>query len=106
MHQSVRCQSFATVQLEWPTLKVGHCPSGFLHDQHTRRRIPRVEVEFPESIEASTSDAAKIQCRRARSPHSMSVQSDLMVEKDVWVLVALMAGKTRSQQALRQISGL
>src|SRR5580658_2246888 len=106
MHQSVRCQSFATMQLEWPTPKVGHCPAGFLHDQYTRRSVPGVEIELPEPVEASASDAAKIQRRRARSPHSMRVQSDLMVEEDVWVQVALMAGKTRSQQALRQISGL
>src|ERR1700677_4338399 len=106
MHQSIRSQSLATVQLEWPTLKVGHRPSGLLHDQYTRRRVPRVEVELPKSVKTSTRYAAKVQRRRARSPHSMRVQRDLMVKEDIRVLVALMAGKSRSQQALGQTGGL
>src|SRR5580692_7252509 len=98
MHQSVRRQSFAALQLEWPTLKVGHSPSGLGHDEYTRCRVPGIEVEFPEAVKTSTGHAAEIKRRRARSPHSVGVQRDLVVEEYIRVLVPLMAGKTCGQQ--------
>ena len=103
MHQPIRGQSLATVQLEWPTLKVGHPPSSFLDNEHARGRVPGVEVELPESVETSASHAAEVKRCRARSTDSVRVQRNLMVEKDIRILMALMAWESGRHQAFCQV---
>src|SRR5207302_9145732 len=106
MHKLVRCQSLAAVELERSTAHVGNLASRFLHDQHTRRRIPRHEVEFPEPDETTADDTAQVKCSRSGAPHSMRAQSDLMIEENIRILVPLMSRQPGSHQALRQLVGL
>src|SRR5438309_10835161 len=106
MHKLVRCQSLAAVELERSTAHVGNLASRFLHEQHTRRRIPRIEVEFPEPVQTPAGDTAQVKCSRSGAPHSMRAQSDLMIEDNLRILVPLMATETGRDQALRQIVGL
>src|SRR5436309_6095987 len=103
MHKLVRCQSLAAVELEWSAVHVGNLASRFLHDQHTRRRIPRIEVELPKSIETPAGNTAQIKCSRSGAPHSMRAQSDLMIKENIRILVPLMTGETGRHQTLRQI---
>src|SRR2546429_8099248 len=103
MHKWVRCQSLAAVELERSAAHVGNLASRFLHDEHTRRRIPRIEVELPKSIETPASHTAQVKCSRSGAPHSMRAQSDLMIEENIRILVPLMARETGGHQALRQI---
>src|SRR5436189_4131300 len=105
MHKLVRCQSLAAVELERSTAHVGNLDSRLLHDEHARCRIPRIEVEFPEPVETPAGDTAQVKCSRSGAPHSMRAQSDLMIEKNIRILVPLMAGETGGHQALRQIVG-
>ena len=58
--------------LTWRQLSIHDKPtgllnaSGFFDDQYARRRVPWIEIEFPESIESPASDITKIERRRAR----------------------------------------
>src|SRR5256886_7089366 len=103
MHELVRRQSLAAVELERAGVHVGTLASRFLHDHHPRRRIPRIEVELPKSIETPAGNTAQIKCSRSGAPHSMRTQSDLMIEKNIRILMPLMARETGRDQALRQI---
>src|SRR5438105_9056818 len=93
MHELVRRQSLAAVEPERAAVHVGNLASRFLHDQHTRRRIPRIEVELPKSIETPAGNTAQIKCSRSGAPHSMRAQSDLMIEKIFGFLCRLWLGK-------------
>src|SRR5438132_6557328 len=105
MHKLVRCQSLAAVELEWSAVHVGNLASRFLHDQHARCRIPRIEVELPKSIETPAGNTAQVKCSRSGAPHSMRAQSDLMIKENIRIFVPLMTGETGGHQALRQIVG-
>ena len=106
MDQPIRSQGLATVQMKWPAPKIGHPSSCFLHHQHSCRRVPRIQIEFPESVKASAGHRAQIQRRRSGPPHPMRTQRDLMIEIDIGIFVPFVAGKSCGQQGLRQIRDL
>src|SRR2546421_12121383 len=103
MHKLVRCQSLAAVELERSTAHVGNLASRFLHDQHTRRRIPRIEVEFPEPLATPAGDTAQVKCSRSGAPHSSRAQRDLMLDDNIRILAPRMAGENESHQAIRAL---
>src|SRR5262245_52414436 len=47
--------------------------SGFLHDQRTRPRVPRVQVLFPEGLHSPSGNPAEVDGRRAQTPNCASV---------------------------------
>src|SRR5437868_14271399 len=98
MHKLVRCQSLAAVELERSTAHVGNLASRVLHDQHTRRRIPRIEVEFPEPVETTAGDTAQDKCSRSGAQQSMRAQRDQMIEENMRILMPLMARETGRYQ--------
>ena len=106
MQQPIRRQGFAAVDLEGPALKVRNFAAGLFDNQHARSRVPGIEVELPEPVEAAAGHAAQVERRRTRAPHAMGAQSDLVIEVNVRILVPLVAGKTSGHQALRQVRDL
>src|SRR5579862_1533144 len=99
VHQSVGCQSFTAVDLKWRTIEPAHRTAGFLDNQRASGGIPRIEVEFPEPVESSRCHITQIERGRTGTTHAMCAQRDLVIEKNVWILMSLVAGKPRGYQA-------
>src|SRR5580704_14031762 len=97
VNQTIRAQGFAAVEFERRSIKSRDLAAGFFHDQHSRRRIPGIQIELPETVVAATGHVAQIQRRRSCSPHSVGMQRDLVIEINIWILMPLVAGKTRAQ---------
>jgi hypothetical protein len=102
MHQSIRRQRFAAGDLERATREVRDLPARLFHNQHARRRVPRIEIEFPESVKSARRHIAQIQRGRPGPPHPVGAQGELVIEINIGVLVPLMTGETGSHQALSQ----
>src|SRR5713101_6730515 len=64
VHLTIRSQSFLAVQLKGAAVKIRHFATRLFDDQHARSRVPGIEVELPESVEASAGHAAQVQSRR------------------------------------------
>ena len=93
MHQTIRGQGFAAVELKRSAVEIRHFAACLFNDQHPRSRIPGIEIELPESVETSAGHAAQVQGRRTRAPHTVGAQSDLVIEVNIRVLVPLWLGK-------------
>ncbi len=99
MYEAIRSYGFAAIQLKRISLEVGYFPASLVYDEYSRRRIPGIQIEFPETFEASCRYRAQIQCGRTGAADSMRSQSDLMIKEDVWIFVAFMTGKAGRNQA-------
>jgi hypothetical protein len=60
MHQAIRRQRLAACDLEFTAGKVSDLPAGLFDYQHSRGRIPGVEIKFPEAVEPSRRYIAQI----------------------------------------------
>ena len=65
--QYFRCRSHDVAAFEPAVFAVhiGHDTASFLHNQATCRDVPRLQVEFEETIYAAAGHVAQIQCGRA-----------------------------------------
>ena len=86
------------------SIEARYFAAGLLHDQHAGRRVPGIEIELPEAVEAPGRHVAQIERRRARAAHAMGMQRDLVIKVNVRILVPLVAGKTGGQQAFLQLA--
>src|SRR6185436_13863432 len=91
--QAIRSQRLPAIELERPAAEIAHRSSSLFHNQHTCSSIPGIQIELPKSVHASTRHIAQVQSRRSRSPHAVSAQRNLVIEVDVGILVALVAGE-------------
>ena len=94
------------MSLKGPALEIRHFAAGFFDNQHACRRVPGIEIELPEAVEASAGHTAQVERRRTRPPHAVRAQSDLMIEVNVRILVPLVAGKAGGHQAFGQVRDL
>src|SRR5262245_49620580 len=85
------------------SLETSNLPAGFLDNQNPRGRVPRVQVELPESVVPSASHGGEVKRRRTSPSHAVRSQRQLMIEVDVGILVALVAGEPCRDQALRKL---
>src|ERR1700756_4071158 len=106
VHQSVRRQCLTAVQFKRRSVEAADLAARFFHDEHAPSGIPGIEIKFPEAIEAAAGDIAQIERRRSRAPDAVRAQRDLVIEINIGILVALMAGKTGRDQAFLQLRGL
>src|SRR5579872_1358682 len=106
MDDTVRSKRFAAVEFKHRSIELRHLAAGFLHDKHAGRRVPGIQIELPEAVVAPACYAAQIERRRPRTPQPMRSQCKLMVKKNVWILVAFMAGKPCGKQTLCQRGSL
>ena len=74
MHKSIRRYRLAADDLEGATGKIGDLPTGLFDNQHARRRIPWIEIEFPEPVKPSRCDIAQIKRGRTRPPYPVGAQ--------------------------------
>src|ERR1022692_2282407 len=102
MHKSVGRQRLAAVDLKRRPVEAADLSASYFHDEHTRGRIPRIEIEFPETVEAPAGYVAQIQRSRSRAAHAVGAQRDLVVEVNIRVLVPLVARKAGGHQTLLQ----
>lgn len=51
------------------SVEPGDPAARFLHDEHCGRRIPRMEIQFPESVEPAARDIAHVERGRTRPPY-------------------------------------
>src|SRR5579862_1239419 len=102
MYQSIGRESLAAGDVEFSAGKVSDLASGLLHDEHACRRIPGIEIEFPEAVETARRDVAQIQRRRSCASDTVAAQRELVIEINVWILVALLAREAGRDQAFRQ----
>ena len=103
MDKAVAGKGFAAVDVERAAGHVGDNAPSLLHDEDPRGRVPRIQVEFPETVIASAGYIGEIKGRRARATDTMRAQRDLVVEVNVRVLVALVTGKSSGHQTFRQV---
>src|ERR1700722_20368501 len=89
MHQAIRCQRLATVKQEWRAIEARDRAARFFHDQHTSRRVPRIEIELPEAVKASAGHVAQIERGRSSAAYAVRSQRDLVVEVNIRILVPL-----------------
>src|ERR1700758_2517424 len=103
VNQSVRAERLAAIELKWGAIEAADFASRLFNDQRARRRIPRIQIEFPEAIEPPAGHAAQIERRRSRAPYTVGAQRDLVIEIDVGILVPLVAGEAGGHQAFLQL---
>ena len=63
MHQPVRGQRLAARDLELATGEIGNLASSLFNNQYARRRVPRIQIKFPETVIPSGRNIAKIERR-------------------------------------------
>ena len=51
--QAIRSQNLAAFQPEVRAGKVGHAPARLFHQQNARSRVPGIEIELPEAVQAA-----------------------------------------------------
>src|SRR5258708_26468881 len=103
VYQSIRGERLAAVEFKWRTVKAAHLPARFLDDEHACRCVPGIQIEFPEAIETPRRHATQVERSRSSPPHSVSSQRNLMVEINIRILMALVAGKAGGHKALVQL---
>ena len=106
MQQTIRGQGLTAVELEGPAFEIRHFAARLFDNQHTRGRVPGIEIELPEAVEASAGHAAQVEGRRTCTPHAVGAQRDLVIEVNIRILVPLVAGKAGGHQALGQVRNL
>ncbi len=106
MHQPVRGQRLTAIDLKWSAIEVADSSASFLHNQDAGRRVPGIEIEFPETVEASAGHIAQVESRRPGAAHAVRAQRDLVIEKNIGIFVPLMTGEAGGDQAFFQPRGL
>ncbi len=101
--QAIRGQNLIAGQPVVRAGKVRHAPARLFHQQNSRSRVPRVQIELPKGFQAAASHVRQVERGRAGPPHPVRAQRELVVEVDVRTGVALAAGKSRRQQCFGQL---
>src|SRR5207237_7708691 len=73
--------------------------AGLAHQQHAGSGVPGIEIKFPKTVEAAAGDRRQVERGRAGSAYAVGAQRERLVEVDVGILVALLAGESGGQQA-------
>ena len=100
MNQPIRGKRLAACNLEFTACKIADFAASLLHDQHSCRSVPGIEIELPEAVEPSRRDVAEIKRSRSRPPDTVGPQCELVIEINIWILVPLLAGETGGNQTL------
>ena len=74
MDKSVTCDQFLPINRVSSAFEVRHLATGFAEDDDSCRHIPRVQCDFPKSIEPAGRDIAQIQSCRSGSAQSLHLQ--------------------------------
>src|SRR5580698_3764546 len=106
MHQTIRRHRLTAADSKLRSVEAADLAAGLFHNEHPRSRVPGIEIEFPETVEASAGHIAQIERRRSRAPHAVSAQRDLVIEVDIWIFMPLVARKAGRQQAFLQLRRL
>src|SRR5260370_6383709 len=102
VEQSVGGQQLAAVDRKRCVAEVGDLAAGLFHEQDGGGRVPGIQVELQKCVEGPAGDITKVQGSGTGSAHAVRAQGDLVIEVDVRVFVAFVAGKSRGHQAFRQ----
>ena len=72
MQPSVRGENLIQVDREWPALEIRRASSGFLKNDPAGCGVPRLKIQFPESVQPARGDIRKVQGGRTAAPHSLA----------------------------------
>ena len=81
-------------------------PPASCDQQDASAGIPGIQIELPVAVVAAGGNVGQIQRGRTGAAYAMGAQSELMIEVNVGILVALEAGKTGAQNGFRRGGGL
>src|ERR1700689_2260623 len=87
--EAIGGKHFPAVETEGTAIEGGYGSAGFKDQQRSSGSIPGIQVEFPVSVYAAACRICKVKSRRARTAHSMRAQGELLIEVNVWIVVAL-----------------
>src|SRR5581483_5088817 len=87
VQQTIRSQRFPAGDLERAAAEIADPASGLFHQQNSGGSVPWVQVELPIGLKPSRRNRCQVDRRGSCAPHTMCSQRDLMIEKDIWVLV-------------------
>ena len=104
MQQPIAAQNFPAVDIKRAAAKIRDLTAGFLHQQNARRGVPRIQIKFPISVKAAAGQVTQIQRSGTGTTDSMRSQRDLVIEVNVWVFMALVAGKTGGYQTFFKVA--
>ena len=65
-------------QAERDGVEVGDHAAGLAHQEHAGGHVPRLEIEFPEGVEAAAGDVAEVEGRGAVAADAVREQRELM----------------------------
>src|SRR5580700_11699035 len=99
MDPAIGCEHFTVSRMIGLAGKIRDHPTGFLHEQHSCRRVPGLQSKFPEGLEATRRDAAKIERSRSVTPDTVRSKRVTGVISDVCLLATLIRGKSCNEQA-------
>ncbi len=71
MQYRVVGQDVRATQIERRAVHIRAQASGFANQQDASRHVPRVQVEFPEHVQAATGNVCQVEGGRSRTPHSV-----------------------------------
>ena len=101
--KAVRGKHFPAVKTERAAIECRHSSSGFKDEQRPGGSVPWIEVELPVRVDAAARRICKVESRGSRAAHSMRAQRELLIEVNVWIIVALAARKACGKERLGQV---
>src|ERR1039457_4515003 len=84
---------------------IGTVPSGLGHQQRPGGQVPGIQAELPERVETPAGDIGEVQRSRTAPSYPVRAHRQLVIEVDVHVLAALLAGKSGGDQRIGQAPG-
>ena len=99
MNVAVGGEVGAVAHLERGAVEASHCATGFFDHQPARDVIPRMQFEFPESLETTNCCVAQIHCRRSQTTYRLALHNKILKVIEVVRRFANAVGESRCQQA-------
>src|ERR1017187_8126835 len=103
MNEAIRGEYLPAVELEVVAGKVRHAAASLFDQQNAGCRVPGVQIELPEGLEAASRYIGQVERGRAGTPYPMRAQREFLVKVHVGAHVAFAAGKSRSEQRFGQV---
>src|SRR5881296_1862755 len=99
----IRRQDLLRVHRIWISFEICDAPVGFLQNDQARRSIPRMEIQFPESVTAAHSGVAHIESGRTAPADALACENkrlELVHSENDFLANAVR--KTGCQQAIAE----
>ena len=82
--------------------EIAHFAAGFFDQKDARGRVPFLQAEFPEAVEAAGSNGGEVQRGGAIAAHPVRVLREVAIELKIRAGLAVAHGKAGAEQACRE----